>query len=56
MNKALRIKRKLKLMYFISIYISDEPPIDATNIRKSHGVSKSPRHTRIANKRNTAAS
>lgn len=54
MNKALRIKRKLKLMYIL-YFISDEPPIDATNFRKSHGVSKSPRHTRIANKRNTSA-
>ncbi|CAD8104943.1 unnamed protein product [Paramecium primaurelia] len=45
MNKALRIKRKLKLI--------DEPPIQINEIKKSH-QSKSPRQTRIGNKRNTA--
>ncbi|CAD8123877.1 unnamed protein product [Paramecium sonneborni] len=47
MNKALRIKRKLKLI--------DDPPIQTTEIKKPHSSNKSPRQTRIANKRNTAA-
>ncbi|CAD8122803.1 unnamed protein product [Paramecium sonneborni] len=47
MNKALRIKRRLKLI--------DDPQIQSTDIRKPHSSSKSPRSTRIGVKRNTAA-
>ncbi|CAD8210453.1 unnamed protein product [Paramecium octaurelia] len=45
MNKALRIKRKLKLI--------DDPPMQTNDIKKGH-PSKSPRQSRISIKRNTA--
>ncbi|CAD8207910.1 unnamed protein product [Paramecium pentaurelia] len=48
MNKALRIKRKLKLI--------DDPIFDDINTKKSRYGNKIPRQTRIGNKRNTQQS
>ncbi|CAD8194399.1 unnamed protein product [Paramecium octaurelia] len=48
MNKALRIKRKLKLI--------DDPFQDEINTKKSKHASRIPRQTRIGNKRNTQQS